>query len=456
VTTYRPTLIIGRYFMQQSENLFSKSKPALLTILTNGLAMLIKFAVTLLSIRLLIGYIGSEMYGLITTIMTMCIWLNTIADGGIGLSLKNAILKLRTTDNDTIQISELASSAFFMILSLTLLLNFSLALLIPSLNWHSILNIQVNITSTQLIFFIITMLASTLLLIPFNLPKLIYAAYQKEYLFSFWLFLGSIIGIIWQIICIHYNYGLVLAGSAIQLGSLLAALLGTVWFIHKQQLIKWHLLKANWTAFRLLLSPSLDFFILQFTALAIFQSGIFITNYFLGQQAAATYALHYQIFAYFQIVTSLIITPFWSAMGEAYHQKNQILFKKFVVYLTTFIGLLSLLFGIVVMLGGNYWISLLSHHQVSYSPALMLILALFQLLSITSGTVTTALLSVGDTHIMRKMLVLQAILNIILSAGLVQLYGILGCALGLLFSTLLTTLWYSPWRMKCILRTWPI
>lgn len=434
----------------KSRNLGSSLNAALITIILNGFTTGIKFLVALISIPLIIGYLGASMYGLITTILTLCIWLNTIADGGVGLSLKNAIIKQRTEEDNPEKIRELASSAFCTVLMLTIALCLILSFIIPWLDWNKILNIQVSISHFDLTSLIIILLWTTLLIIPFSLPKLIYSAFQQEYLFSPWLVLGSLLGIGLQIFVIKKNIGFIFAASALQIGSLAGVLLGTGWFMHSRKSLSFTFSKAKWQTLRTLISPSVDFLLLQLTALAIFQSGIVITNYLLGQNIAAIYAIHFQLFAYFQMLATLIITPFWSMLAQAYHQGNKTFFKKTLKYLTLFIFVLTLLFSILLANFGHWVIAFLSHHQIQYMPSLLWVLAAYHLVSITAGTLTLALLSINDTKLMRKIIMLQAILTILLSIFFVKHYGVLGCALGSLVSVTATVLWYSPLRIYTI------
>ncbi|NNM58824.1 MAG: oligosaccharide flippase family protein [Legionellales bacterium] len=434
-------------------NLFKKKhfhpsfNAALMTIMANGLAIGIKFTITLISIPLIIGYLGASMYGLITTVLTMCIWINTIADGGVGLSLKNAIIKQHAEKNSSEKISELISSAFFATLALSILLCLALSCIIPWLDWNKILNIQISISHSDLTSLILILLWTTLLIIPFSLPKLIYSAFQQEYLFSPWLILGSILGIGLQIFIIKENQGFILAASALQIGSWAGALFGTTWFIQSRKNLSFTFFNVKWQVLRGLAGSSMDFLLFQLTALAIFQSGIVITNSLLGQEKAAIYAIHFQLFAYLQMLTTLIIAPFWSILAQAYYQNNKLLFKKILGYLTLFIFLLTLLISGMLAIFGRWIISFLSHHQINYMPSLLWMLASYHIISITVGTLTLALLSINDTKLMRKIVILQAILTILLSIIFVKYYGILGCALGSLVSVSATILWYSPLRV---------
>lgn len=435
-----------RSFDQKTQRLF-------LTIAASSSATAAKFIITLISIPLIIGYLGSQMYGLVSTVLTMCIWVNTIADGGIGLSLKNAIIKKRAQGNIQ-DIASLSSSAFFIMLIIITALCLLLSFIIPFLNWSSILNLQVKIAPSQLVGFIIILLWSTLLIIPFSLPKLIYAAYQQEYLFSIWLFLGSILGLAILLIVIKLQQSIVLVGSALQIGTLIGAILGSLWFVHKKTDIKFSMKGIKLSTFKELLSPSLDFFLLQFTALAIFQSGVFITNFLLGQQSAAVYSLHFQVFAYFQLFITLIVSPFWSVISEAYHQNNYLYLKNILLKLVFAVFLLTLLFSITALCFGQSIITLLSHGQINFDFKLMFLLAVYHLLSITIGVISLTLLSIGDTRLMSKVVIIQSILTITLSIFFVKTYGIIGCALGSLISIILTIMWYSPLRMRTSYIKW--
>ena len=181
---------------------------------------------------------------------------------------------------------------------------------------------------------------------------------------------------------------------------------------------------------------------MQFTALAIYQSGVFLTNHFLGQKIAAVYSIHFQLFAYFQLIITLIISPFWSILSDAYHKKNLDLFRTLLIKIILGITIITLLFCIVMLIFGNHIIAILSHNQIKFNLHLMLILVI----SITIGVISLSLLAIGDTRLMSKVVIVQSLLTVGLSIGLIKLTGVLGCALASLFSIVLTIMWYSPWR----------
>ena len=274
--------------LNQINHFFQKPqmRNALLTTFANGIATAAKFGSTLISIPLLVNYFGSAAYGLIITITTMCIWLTTIADAGFGLALKNELIKALAQGEDLIIIRRYMSTAFFVVSGMAGILCVIATLISPFLPWDKILNLQLSIPAAQIISLIILLTWLTLFTIPLSLPRLILSAMQKEFLFSFWQFLGALLGLGLLYYLIHHHAGFVLTASALQIGSVIALLIGILFFIYAPPKLhfRWRLVDKK--LIRRLFNNSFDFLILQFTALMIFQSDIFIVNYMMGQKSA--------------------------------------------------------------------------------------------------------------------------------------------------------------------------
>jgi Na+-driven multidrug efflux pump len=94
-----------------------------------------------------------------------------------------------------------------------------------------------------------------------------------------------------------------------------------------------------------------------------------------------------------------------------------------------------------------------SHGQVEWNPLLALAIGANVLVQSVTGVYSTALGSLGIARDQGRMMVLQAILNVMVCYLLIRRLGVIGAALGSFITYSLTSAWYIPFRLRLALRT---
>jgi len=430
----------------------SREKKAWLTAGSNGVAQGVQLLAGIYTTYLLIRYLGAEGYGMVAVVTGICGWLS-ILNGGLGLSLKNFLIREHATGQNSQLASRAYSSVFWLLMLIALGAGVLCTVLVCALPMQKLLKVSASLDLHTVEMLVVFVLALILLVIPFRLVQFVYAARQEEYRMLPFLFSGSLGGLLFVLFFINAKLSMAAVGSGMLAGSLLGFLLATIVQAMSANGIA---LRWEWDRDILigLLPQGSSFFVIQMAMIAIYQCDIFIVNYFIDQQASAEYALHMRIAMLVQFVCALFVAPFWGALGQAYHQGERTWFVTRMKRLHTIALAVSLpLIGLIAGFG-SMLMSVWSDGMVDWNSGLMATLIPYHLVIAVAGISATALSAMNIVAGPAKIAVANAVLNLVLSIWLVQRMRVIGVAPGSLLSYLLTSAWYIPLRLRSAMLIW--
>lgn len=173
--------------------------------------------------------------------------------------------------------------------------------------------------------------------------KSLFHAFAKSYYVNLSQLISNILIIIILVICMNIDiYGnwnimaIVFVGSQIFVLILFGLLL-----FHRQKL-KW-IIRFDRKILSELFSLSNKFLFLQLANLILFNSLPIIIGIYISLENVTNYQLSYKVLSIFLIVTSIVVSPIWTAILEANSKKNIEGIKKITKKLFVFIILLSII-----------------------------------------------------------------------------------------------------------------
>jgi O-antigen/teichoic acid export membrane protein len=292
-------------------------------VLTAGSAFVSKgitILTGLISVPLTVHYLGAERYGLWMTISSTIAFL-TFADLGLGNGLVNAVSKANGLD-DHVGATTAVSSAFAMLLGISLLLFAVFFAIYPHISWDRVFNVSSDIAIRESGPAMAILTLIFLINMPLGIVQRIQMAYQEGYKNQLWLGAGAILGLAGVLTAIHFKAGLPWLVLAICGGPLLATLLnGFFLFSYSRPWLLpkwWHLDVATG---KRLASVGLIFFLLQFFAILGNATDNIVIAHVLGPSAVAGYAVTKKLFMMI-LITPYIVQPMWPAFGEAMARKD--------------------------------------------------------------------------------------------------------------------------------------
>lgn len=258
------------------------------------------------------------------TMLSLLSWVLNF-DMGIGNGLRNKLVKEILDDNKEMQ-KKYISSAYIFLLGLGSVLFLSIVMLVKLLNWNKILNVSINIIpANTLKITIFIVLVALLLQFVFRLITSILYALQLSFIPNLLSLITSIIMLIYVVFCNYtQNNNNIISLAINYLIAVNLPLIITTFIVFTTKLKQ---CKPNFTYFEYryakeILKVGSAFLILQFAALIINNTTIYLINLWVGPESVVEYNIYNKIFSQVYTVFSFITIPIWSAITKAIAEKK--------------------------------------------------------------------------------------------------------------------------------------
>jgi len=410
-------------------------------------ARILAMAVSLVTIPLAIGYLGTERYGLWVTISAVTAML-TFADFGLGNGLMNKVADAYGRD-DRDAARRAVSSAFLLLTVVAIAGLVGFALIYDHVSWARLANVSTATAAAEAgptMFVFVACFAANL---PLGLVQRIQYGYQEGFEVSLWTALGGILALVGLVAAIQVRAGLPWLVLALVGGPLAAAALnGIVVFARRHPDLRPRLHLATRPVAMSLIRVGLLFFILQIAVAVAYQADIVVAAQILGPEAAAEYSVALRLFFIMPMVLSMVFVPLWPAYGEAI-ARGDLAWVRSTLRRTTILGVAATAVSsaFLVVAGPEVlraWLGPV------FDPPFMLLLGMGLWAIVSTGFNSMAMLLNGAT-IIRFQVVVAAIMagaSVVGSIVLARQFGISGVIWGTLLAYLIfaavPTLWYMP------------
>jgi O-antigen/teichoic acid export membrane protein len=288
-------------------------KNILASFFLKGCSILVSFFL----IPLTLDYLNAYEYGIWITLFSILNWINYF-DIGLGNGLRNKLAEALAVDERE-SARTFVSTAFFLLLALTIIICILFFIFSIWLDWYKILNVSADAINNlnpivSLVFFLFC--CSFVLKIVGN----VYSANQLPVINDLFLFCGNVVSLVTIFILTRVSEGDLFKVAVVYSAAPLFVY-GAAWFVSFYY--KYPYLRPSISYIRLsyakdLMGLGVEFFIIQIVVLVIFStSNIFITQ-FAGPEYVTPYNIAFKYFSVVTMVFNIIISPLWSAITEAY------------------------------------------------------------------------------------------------------------------------------------------
>lgn len=165
---------------------------ALVNKVVNSLGLFVLVPLTL-------KYLGEEQYGIYLAIVSIMA-LISFGDFGFGFGVQNRIPHIK---EKRVEVKRLVSTAFFLLLILSVIFITIFFFITRFANWNIILNLNEGISSNIVISSLYSIIFVIFLTIPFSLIQRIQQGFLKGYIFEAWSILGGILSFLSTFFLIH-------------------------------------------------------------------------------------------------------------------------------------------------------------------------------------------------------------------------------------------------------------
>lgn len=280
-------------------------------------ARLVSVAVSLITIPLTLAYLGTERFGLWVTISSFQLLL-VFADLGLGSGLINVITEADGGE-DRVRTQRAVSSAFYLLVGLSMLLGAIAWLVVPSTDWASLFNVKTPEAAAEVGPAMAAFAACFVVGLPLGIVYRVQVGSQEGFANGLWLAAGSIVSLIGLILAVRLNAGLPWLVLALFGGPLLATCLdAVVVFGWQKAWARPRLDMVELATVRRLIRIGSSFFILQLVISVAYQTDTIVAASVVGPDAAAEYAISYRLLMFAPALIGIALMTLWPAYGEAF------------------------------------------------------------------------------------------------------------------------------------------
>ena len=398
---------------------------AALTTLASAGARSVGIVTTLVSIPLTVHYLGTERFGLWATMSSLIVVLG-LSDLGLGLALVNVISEAHGRD-DREAARQSASSAFYFLTAVSLVLGATLALVYGSIPWASVFNVSSDQAAREAGPAAAALIGCFLLSLPLGVAQRIQMGYQEGFISSLWVALGSLLTLAGIAAAIWTEAGLPWLVLAAAGGPVVAAFFNSVALFGIRR--RWMfptIGRVTGRATRVLLTTGLSFFLLQAAMLIAYQSDTVVIAQVLGPEAVPQYAIPVRVFLLVPLLAGFVVTPLWPAYSESISRGDIGWVRKALRRSLAFSVIVAVVATVPLVAFGRSLVHVWVGGRVTPSTALLIALGLWTVLEIVSLPLTVFLKGAGILRFQAVSGLVMAAVNLPLSIVLARSVGIAG------------------------------
>jgi O-antigen/teichoic acid export membrane protein len=406
----------------------------------------IVLGVNAITIPIAVRYLGAEQFGVWITISTTVVLL-VLLDLGIASSMTNMISEAYAK-NDKDLASRYAATGFWVMVLVALALAVMGAAVWPFVPWNSLFHLTGETNERMISHAVAAAYAVFLVGLPAGLAAKFLAGYQEIGTSNIFSAIGALANLAAVILIVRLHGGMVLmvAGSS---GAVVGTNLGCLawlWFSHKPWLAP-NFRRFQMRSVRPLLQSGSEFFILQLSALIVFNSDNFVIAHFLGPAQVTPYSVTWRLVGYaaaLQIIASPVL---WPAYAEAYIRADLRWIRRTLSYvMAASLGLAGLCCFTLIMWGKSIIRSWAGSAAVP-PESLIVLMCIWVMISVFMANTSTVLMATGQTRLQAWLSALAAAINLAASIWLVQRIGSNGVIIATIASYLLVLVVPQTWKV---------
>lgn len=387
--------------------------------------------ISFVKVPIILSYLDVDKYGVWLTIASIVDWVHYF-DLGIGHGLRNKFA-IALANNDEEKAKKLVSTAYYYVSIIFGGISVIIIPIIFYIDWQKILNVT-TIENKELLYSVLIVFVMFVLRFVFNLITMILKADQKPALADMFLPIGSIItlGVI-LILGTISNDSLFLACLAIALPPVLTVFVANIIYFNKRY--KPFKPKLNWvdkSLFREIFSLGIKFFFIQMAGLIMFSSSNIILTQVVNPAEVSLFNIARQYYGMPFMFFGIILTPFWSAITDAYTRGEYDWIKRAMRKLLIFSFLFSL--GIIIMfvfsdIAFKFWLK----GKVVIPLSISVFLAILNIFYVFFAPYSHFINGVGKLNLSLRVGVIKTILFLPIAIFFTQQFNAAGLIMALLF-----------------------
>lgn len=339
-----------------------------------GISIIIGFVF----VPLILGYLDAERYGIWLTLSSIIAWFSFF-DIGLGNGLRNRFAEAMAAGDH--ELAKTYVSTTYAILGAVFLFAIILFNFVnPFLNWQIILN-TTAVGGRELSIIALIVFTFFILRFFFKLIGIILMADQRPAINNAFGPIGNVVALIIIFILTKTTEGsLVLLSMTLSIVPVIVLIIATFYFFSKDyNKYKPEFKYIDFSKSKDLLGLGFKFFYTQIAAIIFYSTTNFLIAQFSNQETVASYNVAYKYLFMVNMVYFIVLTPFWSAVTDAFAKEDYVWLKNSMRKLNILSGIMILaLFGALLISPFVYKLWIGDKLSIPFSLSMIITLYLIQ------------------------------------------------------------------------------
>lgn len=415
------------------------------------LCQVVIVAVSFIIVPITLKQLGVAEYGIWITLVGIIEWFNFF-DIGLGHGLRNKYAEAKAK-NKFEDLKKYVSTTFYMMLLISFSIFVVFLVVTYFLDWSSILNAPKGLSETLKILSII-LISMFCIRFVVNLITIILTADQKPAVPAIIIASGSAMSLFIILGLVFYKKVTLLnLGLGMSISQLFPLLIAYVFYFNgTYESLKPKMIYFSKKHLKEIFSFGGQFFLIQITALLLFQSNNIIIAHVCNLKDVTTFNIGMKYFNILNTIFMIMITPLWSATTDAYFRKDiewlKVTFKKFNLFWIV-ISCLGIVMFFLSDFAYNIWLGT----EVSSDRILMILLLLNVLFLLRSTLYRSFMNGVGKIRLQFLVTFVQAVLHIPLVYYFGKIYGLYGVVSIMFLWNFINSIWEQIQYKKILFNT---
>jgi len=363
--------ILYKYLSKGTRRTVTAKKNVVGSFLLKGVSILINF----IYVPLCIDYLDKERYGIWLTVVSLTTWFSFL-DIGFGAGLKNRLAEALAL-KDLVLARKYVSTTYAFLSIIIFFVAIGFYFVNPFISWDKILNTSLALPQELSVLSLIVF-GSFFINFVIRIIENILVANQQTAFSSAVAPISNLISVIIIYILTKTTHGsLIYLGMVLGFSPIVVYLALTIYlfrtqFAHFAPRLRY----VDFKYVKSLMSIGVRFFIIQISALVLFQTSNIIISHYLGPPEVIPYNLAYRYFSMLHFCFNIIIAPFWPAYTEAWTIKDIDWIRKTIKSLLKIWGVIFVA-GLIMLACSNWFYGVWVHGKVKVPFTLSLLVMVY-------------------------------------------------------------------------------
>lgn len=424
--------------LRRKRSILSARKSSIMLLI----AKITQILVSVVSVPLLLGYLGRDGYGLVLTVGSVLNWI-MLSDMGIENGVKNRLIDAFSKNNH-VAAKNFVATGIFGLAFLSVLLTLIFITIWSIVPWYAVFNapsIPVHVIDKLVLIVGVLVIVR----LPLGCVRAILSARQKEYVISSFEIFGAVLGLCLIYIATVLDWGLVnLVASRNLMGLLAMVTCGYFIFRNDERSLLPRIGSVSLLYWKKIWVLGSSFFAIQVSMIILYQTDLFLINYFMGSEYVVDYFLHSQLFLYMNFIIILMFRPLWPAIGEARSNNDLAWINRIVANVRLAVIVLTLGGALILFFIAPQLIKFWSKGDVIAIIPLLLALCIYSAINNWIKIHSIVLNGMNLIKIQSRVFAIEALMNIVFSSILIISIGLVGAVYGSILAALLSSAWVIP------------